>query len=362
MALDPKELVAAALTRPGDLPALAALRAAGRPALRAVLAAVDGPDPNAPDVLGPVVGDLIGPEDVPMLTALARADAIVPAQFAIAALGASRCPEALAPLTDLVLERGPLVMRRRLAAAALAELADARACAPLRDVIHELAPDADGARALAGAAGSGALDQLRLLLDAVQALFQLGDPGPSAIAVAIAAAPVVGSHAGERWSLRTLAARTLWFVAAPGMVAALRACLATAEPELRDNALFGLFHLGAAAVVDDLLRAASDPDDRLARVAASYLAAMLGDARPDSLDPAICYRRGAPLDVGALIDELTDRRRDALTLLDLRILTGVDLVATPRETARFWWRSSPRSGARGVLLKWGYPQDLTRLI
>ena len=79
----------------------------------------------------------------------------------------------------------------------------------------------------------------------------------------------------ERWNIRAYAAQTLWVVVAPGMVSALRNGLAGEHAELRYNAAYALYHLGAIAVIPDLLAAAASPDATLVRAATNELHALV---------------------------------------------------------------------------------------
>lgn len=353
------QLVQAVIAHPEDRGALAALRAAGPAALcDALVAARD--DPRAPLALEPVIGDLVGADDVPLLTATALGDDVRTSQFAIAALGASRCEEALPPLVRLATEPGPLVMRRRVAVTALAELRDDRAIAPLLEIVRDLARG-DVARAFADATGLGALDHLRLLLDAVASLFKLGEPRPARLAVTLAGAAVAGPDERERWNIRAYAARILQVVAAPGMMSALRASLVAPHAELRRNAAYAAYHLGATALVPDLRAAAAGPDPTLAVAARAQLDAILGDADPSALRDDICYRGGRPLDVAQLLAGLDDEGARPWLLADLRLLTGVDFTTAGAADAQRWWRALPDRPAPGVLIKWGHPQDLRAL-
>src|SRR5262245_19455933 len=369
------DAVAALLAQPDDRGAAARVRQMGPAALPRILEAVRD-DPRASDVLSHVVGDAVGPAEVPLLAALSLNADVGLSQFPIQALGASRRPEALNPLTTLVAEPGPLVMRRRVAVEALAELRDLRAVPSLVAVVHELAPDEDGARAFAGASGLGALDHLRLLLDAVVSLFKLGEPRFAHIAVAIAGSPVKGADEAERWNIRAHAAHTLWIVTAPGMLQALRSGLTTEHAELRHNAAYALYHLGTVVAVPDLLAATASSDETLARAATNQLHSLIGSSllasptdlsrdwrvRAPDFTPDVCYRDGRPIEIDTLLGALNDEHRRPWLIEDLGLLTGIDFTTATAAGAVAWWRSLAHRQAPGVLLKWGYPQNLRTLV
>ena len=76
----------------------------------------------------------------------------------------------------------------------------------------------------------------------------------------------------------------------------------------------------------------------------------------------VCYRDERPLDVELLLADLDDDLRRAWVINDLRLLTGLDFTTATAAAAIAWWRSLAQRHARGVLLKWGHPQDLRALL
>ena len=68
------------------------------------------------------------------------------------------------------------------------------------------------------------------------------------------------------------------------------------------------------------------------------------------------------MEIEALLAALDNDQRRPWLIDDLRLFTGVDFTTATAAGAAKWWRSLAHRPAPGVLLKWGYPQNLRALL
>jgi hypothetical protein len=252
----------------------------------------------------------------------------------------------------------------------------------------EGAVDTQGVDALLAQAADEGPWRLEQLLEVAGALAKLNQHQ-------LAFVPVMLSRHGREhpddWEaamVRVKAARTLQYVVGPGVFAAVVSALDDPDREIREMALRAGLYLGCKEFIPHLIHHISPDDVELGRLAYSILHDIVGEwpaaelvekIRPGELQQwwateqqkfsnGTVYRLGEPLDVLRLIRMLEDRQAWVWIRHELEIITGVEFSQYVTDSssdsdgliaqASTWWESEGHRFRRGVLHKFGHPQDL----
>jgi hypothetical protein len=341
------------------------LASLGAPAVGRVFEEVKSGNAMAARRLASVVTRAHVPESVPAALELLSSTDFDHTMFALAVLASSKDPRGVAPLVAALKDaaRGPVV--RRVVADALGELRGGEALGPVLEIARELG-GADGQRVFAQAREEYDYDKPQLLLALVRAAAKLGDHSLAPVAVFLCEREPAGDDDPEASVLRSIAAETLKFAVADGMLGALRAALRDRLTEVRQHALDALFYVGHGSTGADFLALAEDPAiGHNARVRFSELT---GAPFSDTIEPLrehwarhgadyqgdTCWRLGEPIWLPKVIDVLgTDAWRQVLPELHLR--TGEDFSAAedPLQAAQSFWNAEGARYRRGGLYKFG---------
>jgi HEAT repeat protein len=331
----------------------AADRLVGEPdLLPAVLTALDHAKPVG--LLDNVVIRMSRPSAVPtLIDALASGSYDVRRASALA-LGRSGDRRALEPLLAMLDEVDLSEPDRSFAADALGDLGDPAAIHRLHATVDATRPDLEWN------------DWPILLIRCAVALAKLGDHS--------AAGAVLAALASEMETARSLAARALCIVTAPGMTQALGDRLRDRSREVRLAVIEPLFLLGTVGAVEALIPACEDDVDDVALRALLRLGDLLGeefddddgeqeareawDRHRESFLPQTCHRWGRPLQVHDLLagwESVPNRRTDLAA--ELTIVTGLPVSDIIRDEGfgRLRERVLTTAYVAGGLYKWGRP-------
>ena len=217
--------------------ALACLRMAGADAVEVVIEALRKEPQLRPSLAG-LVAALAEAEHVPLLRRALAEDNYQLQEAAAAALGAISGQDALASLTNFLLDESNGIIERGLVASALGRTGQPEAIPALlsfgaaADGIRDENIESGGTREIAVTAVAIALARLGRHDFGPQVVELLAHPFPPA---------------------RARAARALHETVAPGMLAALRAVVMDEDAETGRNAVHAIYLLGAKQCVDALV-------------------------------------------------------------------------------------------------------------
>lgn len=237
-----------------------------------------------------------------------------------------------------------------LAARALGHLGCAEAVEPLLQTATEhlgdwADPGAAVDRLLAEVARDWCVDPLMVLPDVATALARLGRQDLGDVMVRLTAFdPSIDLddlddiHIARHW-----ATQALCHVTAPGTISALQKAAREGDPETRQAALEALFYLGLPESVGTLLNYLDDESHAVGHSAMVWFNRITGQSyEPGETSPesprlwwkkqasrfgaGVCHRRGAPITVQAIVEEMAEQPNAAPDLVrELYIISGRDL-------------------------------------
>ena len=368
--------------------ATAALVELGTEAARPIIAAIEGDQSRARSPLLDVLLAMEDPDLVPWLCDLLESPHAGLRIAAFELLGSLGDESVVEPLTNALNDKNRWT-RQCMAANALGRSGRAEAIEPLLDITRTHLPDwRDPAAAvetlLTTVEEEWEIRPLMLLPQVAVALAQLGRQDLGPVIVHLAAFDSSGTELDDMdyiRSARDRAVAALSHVTGPGMVGALRKAASEGNPEIRESALEGLFYLGRPESVETLLEYLEDASMTVRHSAMIWFNRITGQLYEPGETPAkaprswwkmyakdfhhdVCHRRGQPLVLDALIEELGEQPNAAPDLIrEIYIISGKDMRRERRgrrrsfdffTLAKNWISSSeaPRLGA-GRLYKYG---------
>lgn len=348
-----------------------ALSLAGERAVPSLVAGLQAGRGHA--VFAAVLAALEVPDRVATLAPLAAHDARGVRDAAIAALGRSGDPRAAGVIGDVLAHGGHLL--RSLGA--LGDLGAGREAihAAIRKRVGDVTDPAVLAEVSARAVEDLDPSDLQAIGAAAEALAKQGDAALIGAAKTLAGfSPDEEAGFYEASGVRQQALRALDVAVAPGIAPVLHAATADGDAEVAMTALYATLHLGRIAAAPAWLAALASERGAVASAAAQCFEELTGERPPDAareaiawwarleatLDPAVCYRRGALASPGVLIDPARGAH-SAWLRVELGYLGGLTFLhpelssPTPREAQAIaaWWAANAARFTPGKLHRWG---------
>lgn len=374
----------------------------GTPVIQHIVDAIHAGSSGNAWRLSTVLSQIHNPEAVPVLIGL-MSDEDPPsdsgnshyvALSAIKALGNSNEPEAVEALVEALrigmLDPDGHSGRIAHCADALGTLRRPETIGMLNDAVDRISNAPHVAPAIAGEPPDEKLyideDLLSTLLRLIIALAKLGEH--DSVSKVIALTGYIGSSEYSVYqTVRAEAAKALQHTVGPGAFAAIRSSLRDEYYEVRLEAMYAAFYLGAREAISELIECRDDEHPFLSNNIPVILEEITGasffgfeerdnmlswwEANQDYYEPGICYRFGQPVDLEQVILSLkySDKREGAIK--ELRTVTGENFGFNPyipieKQTrlfsdARSWWAENGARYEKGALHKYGRQIDLRNI-
>jgi hypothetical protein len=292
-------------------------------------------------------------------------------------LGQSKNKIALQPIITYLENKNNRNTFRVLAAEALGELGFNEAITPLQNVTQE----------------GDQYDLFALPLAAIVALAKLGNHEKAHIAVSLANFepdqddPDYDPDYDDSSIICINAVAALQYAVAPHAFEALQQANQRGLSQTHQEVIETMFYLGVKQAIPELIGLVEDDHYDVSNNALVRINDLTGqqfkqgmtkqdlfawwDKHQTEYDYNICYRMGKPIWIPDIIALLDQKFRQAEIIKELKIITGQDFNPNPYiqaqmqdavlKTAQEWWEKEGHNFERGVLYKYGYKQDITKI-